>query len=280
MIVISATGSGIAPHLPRRAGVAILFVSFMMWALGLGMSYIILGIYFWRLMKEQLPPRQVIISCFVPVGPLGMGAYAIQNLAIGLATHINKYKLTLQRPPQPPVNVDTISAISEGVHWLGILLSIALLGLATFFLVEAAASVVARMPRSFNIGFWAFVFPCGVYSNASCSLSTDLRDGGLKVFAAICVVSTILLWLGCTLGTVYKGLWKGKLFYAPGLQGWAEQQHIDERRKSILPNGGTGHALGGGQQEYEGSNMVITSSGSDGTYAYSRRPANSSAHQA
>lgn len=275
MIVISATGSGLSPYLPRKSGVSVLIVSYMMWSLGSGMCFVITTIYFWRLMKEKLPAREAIISCFVPVGPLGMGAYAIQNLAVGLATHINKYKYTLERSPQPPINVDTISAIAETIHWLGILIAFCLLGLGTFFLIEAIFSVWVKFPRSYNIGFWAFVFPCGVYANALCVLSTDVRDDGLKGYAAACVVGTILLWLGNTLVTFYKGFWRGKLFYAPGLQGWTEQEHIDERRKSL--SGKYGHAMANGSQEYEGD-MVLTASGSDGTYAYSRRGVNGSTH--
>jgi len=278
MMVISATGSAISPYLERRAGVAVLVVSFMMWALGLGMCYIILAIYFWRLMKCKLPAREAIISCFVPVGPLGMGAYAIENLAVGLATHINKYKFTLERGPQPPVTIQTVAAISETIHWLGVLIAFSLLGLGTFFLVEALASLWARFPRSFNIGFWAFVFPCGVYANALCRLSLDLRNDGLRGFAATCVVATILLWLGCAIATFYRGIWQGKLFYAPGLQGWAEQEHIDERRKSLVEEERYGHAMANGAQEYEGNMVLVTSSGSDGTYAYARRGVNGSMH--
>src|SRR2546429_653530 len=118
MIVISSTGAIISLHLDQRAGVAILVVSFMMWSLGLGMCYIILVIYFWRLMKCKLPARDAIISCFVPVGPLGMAAYAIQEMAVGLAAHISKYKYRLELAPKPPVSAQTIGGVAESVHWL------------------------------------------------------------------------------------------------------------------------------------------------------------------
>lgn len=264
MIVISATGSSILPYLDRRAGVAVIVASFMMWSLGLGMSYIILAIYFWRLAKCKLPASEAIISCFVPVGPLGMGAYAIQNLAAGLATHINTYHFTLEQSPQAPVTIQTITAIAESIHWLGIMIAFCLLGLGTFFLVEAFVSVWTKFPRSFTIGFWSSVFPCGVYANALCRLSTDLRNNGLKCFAATCVLVTILLWLGCALATFYHGVWRGKLFYAPGLQGLAEQECIDELRKSLVEKRSSGPAMTNGSHTYK-ADMVPTSNGSDET---------------
>jgi tellurite resistance protein TehA-like permease len=277
MIVISASGSSILPYVGQRAGVAVMVASIMMWSLGLGMSYIILAIYFWRLMKCKLPARESIISCFVPVGPLGMGAYAIQNLAAGLATHINTYNFTLGRAPQAPVTIQTITAIAESIRWLGTLIAFCLLGLGTFFLVEAIASVWAKFPRSFNIGFWSFVFPCGVYANALCQLSTDLRNSGLKYFAATCVLATILLWLGCALATFYHGVWLGKLFFAPGQQGWAEQERIDELRKSLVEKRRSKHAIANGGHKCK-ADMVPPSSGSDGTCVYSRRGVSGTPH--
>jgi tellurite resistance protein TehA-like permease len=289
MVILAATGATISSHLDQRAGVAVLVVSFMSLSLGLAMCSIVLAIYFWRLMKCKLPAREAIISCFVPVGPPGMGAYAIQNLAIGLAAHISKYKFTLGRAPQPPVSAEMIGAIAEGVRWLGVIFSFALLAIGTFFLVEAFASLWAKSPRSFNIGFWAFVFPCGVYANGVCTLGSDVRNEGLKGFGAACVVGTVLVWLGCALATFYKGVWRGKLFYAPGLQGWLEQEQLDKRRKTMSENDTnaspnihslrSGHALGShGADECDG-NLVRISSNTDGTYAISRRSLNDDQHE-
>ena len=279
MIVTSASGSSILPYVDQRAGVAVMVASIMMWSLGLGMCYIILAIYFWRLVICKLPAREFVISCFVPVGPLGMGAYAIQNLAAGLATHVSTYNFTLERAPQAPVTIQTITAIAESIHWLGILIAFCLLGLGTFFLVEAIASVWAKFPRSFNIGFWSFVFPCGVYANALCRLGTDLRNSGLKWFAATCVLATILLWLGCALATFYHGVWLGKLFYTPGQQGWAEQERIDELRKSLAEKGRSGHFTANGGHKCK-ADMMPTSSESNGTCADSRRGVNGTLHMA
>jgi tellurite resistance protein TehA-like permease len=279
MIVVSASGSSILPYVDRRAGVAVMVTSFMMWSLGLGMSYIVLAIYFWRLAKCKLPARESIISCFVPVGPLGMGAYAIQNLAAGLATRINTYNFTFKPAPQAQATIPTITAIAECIRWLGALIAFCLLGLGTFFLIEAIVSVWAKFPRSFNIGVWSFVFPCGVYSNAFCRLSIDLRNTGLKYFAAICVLATILLWLGCALATFYHAVWLGKLFYAPGPQGWAEQECIDVLRKSLVEKGRSGHAIANGAHQHK-ADIVPTSNGTDGACVYSRRGANGPLHMA
>ena len=87
------------------------------------------------------------------------------------------------------------------------------------------------------------VFPCGVYANALCRLSTDLRNGGFKVYAAIWVMFTIVAWLGCALETTYHGVWQAKLFFAPGLTGRAEKEALGRSKEGKV--GGSGQSNGG-----------------------------------
>jgi len=229
LIVDSTVGGAISPYLAYKNSVTLLVTSFLMWSLGVGMSLVILSLYFWRLMSCQLPPREAIISTFVPVGPFGMGAYSIQQMAVGLASQIRKHRFTLERPPQPPNDPATMATIAEGIHWAGIIVALLQLGIASFLLVEACFSVYAKVPKTFNVGFWSFVFPCGVYSNAWNAMSQDIRNNGMRGWAAFCSVATITLWLFCALLSFYKGVWQGKLFFAPGLQGWVEHKELERR---------------------------------------------------
>ena len=49
-------------------------------------------------------------------------------------------------------------------------------------------------------------------------------------------VITLLLWLYCALGTFYKSVWRGQLFFAPGLEGWSEQQALEQWRGKGKPS--------------------------------------------
>ncbi|KAK5332326.1 Plasma membrane sulfite pump involved in sulfite metabolism [Exophiala xenobiotica] len=151
-IVDSTVGGAISPYLSYENSVTVLVTSFLMWSVGVGMSLVILSLYFWRLMSCQLPPREAIISTFVPVGPFGMGAYSIQQMAVGLASQVREHRFTLARPPQPPNDVTTMATIAEGIHWLGIIVALVQLGIASFLLVEACLSVCAKVPKTFNVG--------------------------------------------------------------------------------------------------------------------------------
>ncbi len=77
-------------------------------------------------------------------------------------------------------------------------------------------------------------------------MSQDIRNNGMRGWAAFCSVATITLWLFCALLSFYKGtrkpqslplskysratgVWQGKLFFAPGLQGWVEHKELERR---------------------------------------------------
>jgi hypothetical protein len=45
-----------------------------------------------------------------------------------------------------------MATIAEGIHWLGIIVALVQLGIASFLLVEACLSVCAKVPKTFNVG--------------------------------------------------------------------------------------------------------------------------------
>ena len=188
-------------------------------------------LYFWRLLSSSLPARDIIVSCYIPIGPTGEGAYSIQNLAVGLGTYIQKRDYLLSRGPYKQVTTDLVAAVAESIHWLGVLIALFLVAFSTFWLVEATGSVILRIPKRFNVGFWSFVFPVAVYTNALSRLALDLNNPGFSGWAATCTVLTVLVWLGCALMTLWKGVWKGELFFAPDLEGWDEKRGQDKEEK-------------------------------------------------
>ncbi|KAK5104743.1 Plasma membrane sulfite pump involved in sulfite metabolism [Lithohypha guttulata] len=231
MIVGAAFGSNLANALSLGNGLAIIVVSYLMLSLGLGLSFLLLGIYLWRLLSDQLPPRAAIVSTFVPVGPFGMSAYVWVNLAVALSRNVSQAHFGFRQTWEPPLSSETQAAVAEMLLWIGVVGALFLLGVASFFLIEAFAAVITVVPKKFNIGVWSFVFPCGVYANAFCRLANLLRNDGMKGWAAACAVFTVLLWLMCATLTFYKAVWQGKLFFAPGLQGWIEEKELEARSK-------------------------------------------------
>lgn len=76
-------------------------VSYVLWGIGLPMAVVTLGIYFHRLTMHKLPPREAIITVFMPVGPLGQASYTIMNLgkmALELFPEVSQSSLCSSRP--------------------------------------------------------------------------------------------------------------------------------------------------------------------------------------
>lgn len=69
-----------------------------------------------------------------------------------------------------------------------------------------------------KIGIWSLVFPLASYANAWSVLSRDMRNDGMRGWAAFLSVLVVLEWLFCAAMTVYRGLWVGGLFFEPGLK--------------------------------------------------------------
>jgi len=74
MIITAAAGIGQLSSListSENSAIAILIISFLLWSIGLVQVHLILACYFWRLISYKLPKRDLIISGFLPLAPLG-----------------------------------------------------------------------------------------------------------------------------------------------------------------------------------------------------------------
>jgi tellurite resistance protein TehA-like permease len=50
-------------------------VSYVLWAIGLPLALMVMVIYLQRLTLHKIPPKAVIVSVFLPLGPLGQGGF-------------------------------------------------------------------------------------------------------------------------------------------------------------------------------------------------------------
>jgi tellurite resistance protein TehA-like permease len=80
-IVASAVGAEIANILddPQNA-LGTIIACYVLWGIGVPLALTILVIYYQRLAVHKLPPREVIVSSFLPLGPLGFGGFAYEHI--------------------------------------------------------------------------------------------------------------------------------------------------------------------------------------------------------
>lgn len=59
---------------------------YVLWGMGVPLAMTVLVLYYHRLAVHKLPPREIIVSSFLPLGPLGFGGYTYDVLIASTAS--------------------------------------------------------------------------------------------------------------------------------------------------------------------------------------------------
>jgi tellurite resistance protein TehA-like permease len=110
----------------------------------------------------------------------------------------------------------TMGLFTGIIHWA--------FGLVWFFFAVAAIQRAGKLP--FNMGWWGFTFPLGVYSSATLEIGAELDTEFFRILGTIFSISVFVLWLIVAIGT-FRGAMTGKLFYAPCLRNLKENRSDD-----------------------------------------------------
>ncbi|KAH7048471.1 voltage-dependent anion channel [Macrophomina phaseolina] len=202
-IVTASNGATVASALAnwnQQHALWTLMVSYVLWGIGLPMAVVTLGIYFHRLTMHKLPPREVIITVFMPVGPLGQASFTIMNLG----------KMALELFPK----TGSIHPMAGSVFYIvGFGTAIVLWGFGLVWLFFAIASVTrSRFP--FNMGWWGFTFPTGVYVLATLQLGVELPSAFFDILGTVMAVIVVLIWFLVAVITLKRNL-IGDVNFAP-----------------------------------------------------------------
>jgi C4-dicarboxylate transporter/malic acid transport protein len=202
--VAAASGGSLIRHMEAGGpATQMLFVSYALWGASVLPAIGILVILFLRMALHKLPKRDMAVSSWLAVGPLGTGALG----------------LLLLGEQAPRVLIGTqMAEIGHAAHGVGVIGAAVLWGFGLWWLVLALLITLRyfREGLPFNMGWWAFTFPIGVYSVATLALG---RTTGVFLFEAMGEVFVLMLavfWLIVTGRTLY-GAYQGDLFVAPCL---------------------------------------------------------------
>lgn len=172
-IVASASGGIIAEVLPNPDhALWTLIASYILWGTGVPLAMTVLVVYFTRLTIHNIPPREVIVSVFLPLGPLGQGGFAIMQLG----------KVSMQLFPK----TGTLLGLSSGqtLYNVGFLMAIIMWGYGIVWLFFAVASIsLSKFP--FNMGWWGFTFPLGVFAVATDTFGNELPSTFFRVLGTV-----------------------------------------------------------------------------------------------
>lgn len=216
-IVASGTGAKVASVLQNpQFAAATLITSYVMWGMATPFAMVILVIYYSRLAIHKLPSREVIVSCFLPLGPLGMGGFTIMFLG------------KVARDVLPQVGIlSHISSAGDIIYIMGLLVAMVMWGFGIVWLVFALATIYSCRPFPFNMGWWGFTFPLGVFAVSTINIGVEMPSMFFSVLGTIFAVMVMLLWGVVAVGTA-KGASTGKLFHAPCLKNLEKPNQTEE----------------------------------------------------
>jgi C4-dicarboxylate transporter/malic acid transport protein len=201
--VTASSGGLIAPHLAPAAAQTMIGTGYVLWALSVPLAFSIVTIALLRYTLHKLPSHDMAASIWLILGPIGTGS-------LGL--------LTLGQAAPAAFAGTPLASIAAVARDTGVLGGILLWGAGAWWLVLALA-ITARYMRQgiqFNMGWWGYTFPLGVYTAATILLG---RLTGFAAFSWTGIALTALLaaaWVTVARHTLH-GLWHGHLFHAPCL---------------------------------------------------------------
>ena len=176
-IVAAASGGIVAGVLPNaQHALWTLVISYILWGTGVPLAMAILVIYFQRLTVYKLPPREVIVSVFLPLGPLGQGGFAIMQLG--------KVAMTVF-PETGTLSTKTTNA-GDIFYVVGWLVALIMWGFGLVWLFFALASI-SRSKFPFNIGWWGFTFPLGVFAVSTTTIGKEMPSRFFDVLGTVSI---------------------------------------------------------------------------------------------
>ena len=181
--VAAASGGILAPHLADAAAqFAVLTASYALLAYSVPVAFGILSILMLRMALHKLPHKNMAASSWLALGPIGTGAF-------GLLVLVGDAPAILAAHDNPPS-----AWLRKGSASFGGLM---LWGFGLWWLLLAGIIPIryVREGAPFNLGWWGYTFPLGVYTAATLKLGATLGLAFFTVAGAFLASALASAWV-------------------------------------------------------------------------------------
>ncbi|MEX5497376.1 TDT family transporter [Pseudomonas syringae] len=200
--VAAASGGLLAPHLAdASAQFTMLITSYVLWAYSVPVALSILVILLLRMALHKLPHESMAASSWLSLGPIGTGALGMLVLGNDAPAIFAAHGMA------------SIGGVAEGIGLIG---GVLFWGLGLWWMVLALL-ITGRYFREgipFNLGWWGFTFPLGVYAVTTLKLGSMLHLTFFSFFGVALVLVLTVMWMIVAAKTL-AGAYRGNLFVSP-----------------------------------------------------------------
>ncbi len=203
--VAAVSGGLLVPHLTEaHQQLNIIIASYALWAFSVPIAMGILVILLMRMVVHKLPPANMAATSWLALGPIGTGS-------LGL--------LVLSSVTPEIFSVNGLGIYADAAQGFGLIGGILLWGYGLWWAAIACVITLRYLYQGlpFNLGWWGYIFPIGVFCVTTLRLSTILPMPIFSLFGGVMVILLTMLWLIVSARTVL-GAWRGDLFVSPCLK--------------------------------------------------------------
>jgi C4-dicarboxylate transporter/malic acid transport protein len=202
---VTASSAGLlVPHLAdSHAALRMLVLGYALWAYSVPLAMSVLVILLLRLVLHKLPHKDMAASGWLALGPIGTGA-------LGL--------LLLGADAPRAFAAAGVTGVGEIAAGIGVIGGALLWGYGAWWLLLAVLTTIRylREGMPFNLGWWGFTFPLGVYAVATLALARQTHLEFLAGIGGALTICLALFWIIVAARTLH-GAWLGHLFVSPCL---------------------------------------------------------------
>lgn len=200
--VAAVSGGLLAPHLAdSHSQFSVLITSYVLWAMSVPVAFSVLTILLLRMALHKLPHESMAASSWLALGPISTGAFGL--IVLGADSPLI-------------FDANGLPGVGEIASGLGLIGGVILWGVGVWWCLMALL-ITARYLRNgipFNLGWWGFTFPLGVFALTTLKLGAVLHLGFFSALGSLLVAALAALWLMIMKRTL-SGAYNGKLFVSP-----------------------------------------------------------------
>ncbi|ORX98598.1 hypothetical protein K493DRAFT_313610 [Basidiobolus meristosporus CBS 931.73] len=171
---------------------------------GISLALPVIGIYFYRLVAHDFVPKDIIVSSFLPVGPLGQGTYGIIQMGWAFQELIgDKYA----------------PGFGNSAFACCLVIAYFLWGYGLYYMIFAFTSLFVRLREGipYNLGWWGLTFPIGVFTAGTMNIAVATDSRFFRGLTALFVCILVINWFVAAISTIAR-MYTGSIFKAPCLQ--------------------------------------------------------------